>query len=387
MKTKTHKKIASLLSLAMIVLFVTIPTGAFSATTVTVSGDTSAGENMPGWLFNRDTSTDTPFEFNTDESSIGDGSLYVEPISSNASDKFIGENFINAQVADVNSISYDFQIGDAGEESDANQFYMSVYANFGVSDDNKFYDCRYNVVPTTGSTTDFTTVTFDPTQSYDVTTRGGASASPYTCPSVPADMDTLSSGSNVRVFALNVGDTSTSDEGLDGYLDNVVVDLDSDVTTSDFEAFAASAQITSPIASSTQSGVVNFTANYVDEDGNDSLQWAVRSGTCAAGTGTQYGNVDGKTTAFNWNGASFSSSIDMTNNTPGQYCFIFNPTEDSGDSDIRLMSQFTLVATTTDPEEPTPGDKNSCKANGWKDLGFKNQGQCIKHANTGKDSR
>ncbi|MBP9716998.1 MAG: hypothetical protein KBD51_03605 [Candidatus Levybacteria bacterium] len=207
----------------------------FAATTVLVTGNTSAGENQPGWLFNRDVTTSTPYEFNTDQASIGAGSLYVLPIGSNPSDKFIAENFINTAIADVNSISYDFMIGSGGVATEEEQFYMNVYANFGVSPDDKFYDCRYNVVPTVGSVSGFTTVTFDPTQAYPVTTRGGASASPYTCPAVPADMDLLSAGSNIRAFALSVGDTSASDQGLDGYLDNVVVNTDSSVTTYNFD--------------------------------------------------------------------------------------------------------------------------------------------------------
>jgi hypothetical protein len=48
-------------------------------------------------------------------------------------------------------------------------------------------------------------------------------------------MDTLSPGSTIRVFALNVGDTSANDLGLDGYLDNVVVDIDNGVTISNFD--------------------------------------------------------------------------------------------------------------------------------------------------------
>lgn len=207
----------------------------FAATTVVVQGNTAAGENQPGWLFNRDLSTSTPYEFNTDAASIDVGSLYVLTIGALGANKFIAEYFLMTPMADVNSISYDFLIGAGGDATDEEHFYMNVYANFGVSADDKFYDCRYNVVPTVGSTTGFTTVTFDPTLAYPVTTRGGASASPFTCPAVPADMDLLSAGSNIRAFALNVGDTSTNDVGLDGYLDNVVVDLTSDVTTYDFE--------------------------------------------------------------------------------------------------------------------------------------------------------
>lgn len=229
---KNLKKFVVSLSIALSMsLFALVPV-VNAASVVTVMGDTAAGENQPGWLFNRDPSTSTPYEFNTDQASIGAGSLYVQPIGANPADKFVGENFLLTQVADVNSISYDFLIGSGGDASDAEQFYLNVYANFGESDPLKFYDCRYNVVPTTGSTTDFTTVTFDPNQAYPVTTRA---SSPYTCPAVPADMDDLSAGSTIRMFALNVGDTSASDLGLDGHLDNVVVETAADTTVYDFE--------------------------------------------------------------------------------------------------------------------------------------------------------
>lgn len=348
MSTITKKSVTLALVSSMVgaMLFM-YPLGASGDTTIVVTGNTSAGENQPGWMFNRDITTATPFDFNTNEASIGTGSINILPIGANAADKFIAENFTNTPIANINSISYDFMIGAGGEEADKVHFYMNVYANFGESDDNKFYDCRYNIVPTVGSVAGFTTVTFDPTQAYPVTTRGGASASPHACPAIPADMDNLSPGSNMRVFAINVGDTSLNDVGLDGYLDKVVVNLDSNgVTTYDFEPFTATASITSPLNGSTKSGVVNFTAVYNDEDGNDGVQWAVRAGTCSAGTGTVYGNVDGKNTPFTWDGKDFSSTIDMTGNTPGTYCFVFNPTEDAGDPNLRITSQFTLEAVT-----------------------------------------
>lgn len=235
MATKTQRSLGMLLGAVFALLSLT--TIVFADSTVVVTGNTSAGENQPGWMFNRDASTDTPYEFNTDAASIGIGSLYVAPIGANALDKFVAENFLNTPIADVDSISYDFQIGNGGVATEEEQFYMNVYANFGESNDLKFYDCRYNIVPTVGSVAGFTTVTFDPTVAYPVTTRGGASASPYTCPAVPADMDLLSAGSNIRAFSINVGDTSASDEGLDGYLDNVVVDINGDATTFDFEPY------------------------------------------------------------------------------------------------------------------------------------------------------
>lgn len=218
------------LGLLLVVVFASV---AHAASTFVVTGDTSAGENQPGWLFNRDSVS--AYEFNTDAASIGQGSLYVQPITTPASNKFIGENFLNTAIADVTSISYDFKIGPSASSTQEEQFYMNVYANFGESDPLKYYDCRYDVVPTVGSQNGFTTVTFDPTKAYPVTTRGGASASPHTCPAVPADMDTLSPGSRIRMFALNVGDTSANDVGVDGYLDNVVVTTTAGVTTYDFE--------------------------------------------------------------------------------------------------------------------------------------------------------
>lgn len=207
---------------------------AIADSTVVVMGDTSAGENQPGWMFNRDVTTSTPYEFNTDEASIGDGSLYVMPIGATASNKLIAENFVRTDMGDINSITYDFMMGAGAEAGDYAHFYMNVYANYATSLENKFYDCRYNIVPTSGSSATWSTVTFDPALEYPVTTRGDSPVQP--CPDSPADMGP---DAFVRVFAINVGDTSASDQGLDGYLDNVVVNTDTEVTTYDFEPMMA----------------------------------------------------------------------------------------------------------------------------------------------------
>lgn len=197
----------------------------------TISGNTSAGENQPGWMFNRDTSTQTPYEFTLDQASAGSaGSLYIPAIGTNPSDKFIAEDFLSTPIADITSISYDFRLNGVANPA---QFYMSVYANFGESPSTKFYDCRYSVVPSTGSAEAFTTVVFDPSQTYPVTQSG---TSPQTCPGIPDEMNTGSTtGAFIRVIALNVGDTSASDAGVSGYLDNVVVTTTAGTTVSDFE--------------------------------------------------------------------------------------------------------------------------------------------------------
>lgn len=212
--------------------------------TIVVFDDTAAGENQPGWLFNRDGSTATPFAFDTEESSIGDGSLHVFPIANDYAgtppgcssgvgcDKFIAEYFALTEMGDIDSFSYDFNIGDGGAPSDANQFYLSVYANFAESGATKFYDCRYSVVPSTGSVGGWTTVTFDPSSTYSVATRGGSSPSPHACPSSPENMG---ADAIVRAFAINLGDTSVSDQDLDGYFDNVVFETSNKITTYDFD--------------------------------------------------------------------------------------------------------------------------------------------------------
>lgn len=228
------KKIVAALAMFIASFFITYSVLASDATLI-VTGNTSAGENQPGWYFGRDPNNATPYSFVMSHPSIGTGSLYVSPLSNVAAKKFIGENFINTPIADLNSISYDFKIGAGGLATQEEQFYMNVYANFGVSDDLKFYDCRYDILPLTGSKDSYTTVTFDPTASYPVVTRGGATPSPFACPSSPSAMNNLSAGSNIRAFVLNMGDTSVNDAGLDGYFDNVVVNQDSGITTYDFE--------------------------------------------------------------------------------------------------------------------------------------------------------
>ncbi len=106
--------------------------------------------------------------------------------------------------------------------------------------------------------------------------------------------------------------------------------------------FERSATITSPLAGTNVSGTVSFDATLVDKDGDDNIQWAVRKGTCTAGTNTVFGNVDGKHDAYDWDGYAFHASADTSSWIPGDYCFIFNPTESAEDTPIRETSEFTL---------------------------------------------
>jgi hypothetical protein len=145
--------------------------------------------------------------------------------------------------------------------------------------------------------------------------------------------------------------------------------------------FVRSAEITSPEAGDEVSGTVSFDATLTDKDKNDNVQWAVRKGTCAAGTGTVLGNVDGFNDSFTWDHTNFHASADVFSWTPGDYCFVFNPTESAGDATIRETREFKVVLV------GPPTDKDQCKNDGWKTFNnpvFKNQGECVSYVANGK---
>lgn len=195
-----------------------------SASTLVV---TSA--NQQGWVFNPDPVNATPYEFTTDKESIGSGSLYVKPIAATPAKKFIATKALNIPVSSLNSLAYDFLIAGNGTAASANQFYLNVYTNLPSS--STFYDCRFDFVPTTGSTSSFTTANFSSTTT--ATNVADRPTDSFTCPTT---LSAMPAGSTISFIALNVGDTSASDVGLAGYLDKVVVDTYSNVTTYDFEA-------------------------------------------------------------------------------------------------------------------------------------------------------
>jgi hypothetical protein len=219
---RTRSLATGIASLAVAILALGPTANAVNATlTVTPS-------NNQGWVFNSDPANATPYEFTEDQASIGEGSLFVEPISSAAAHKFIAAKTLNAPVGDLDSVAYDFMIAGDGTDSDAQQFYLNVYTKLAGSTD--FYSCRFDYTPTSGSTTSFTTASFAATDT--PTTVADRPTDAFTCPTTLAGMP---ADSTVSFLALNVGDTSTSDEGLAGYLDNVVLTQAGNVTTYDFE--------------------------------------------------------------------------------------------------------------------------------------------------------
>lgn len=222
------------LGLMVLSLLLFAPSNALADTTVVVRGDTAAGENQAGWMFDRDPANTTPFEFTTAAAKIGMGSLYVKPIGDNASAKFIAELFLLSDLDDLEKVSYDIQLGPNSptRTHDAEQFYMNVYTNLPDSPVDGFYDCRFDYTAKSVAAETWTTTTVTPnTVADNVKSRNNAS-----CPTTLAGM---LEGSTVRLVSLSLGDTGVGDQALDGYFDNVVVTQAGDSTTYDFEASPA----------------------------------------------------------------------------------------------------------------------------------------------------
>ena len=234
-------------------------------------------------------------------------------------------------------------------------------------------------------------------------------------PSYTWDMDGTLSGDTVNFNILYTGLNSgyyvdfTGQVDGNGTMSGTAVSSTGqtfDWSTSDKATFNRRAYITSPDEGENVWGEVTFSAYLVDDDA-DPIQWAVRKGTCAAGTNTVFGNVDGKTDVAsidtsNLSNQTFSFTDDMTGMELGMYCFIYNPVEDAGEVNIRLTRQFQLVeppvedvpgcmdstAHNYDSEANvddgsclyTPTNKDQCKNGGWmlfNDPTFRNQGDCV----------
>jgi hypothetical protein len=101
-------------------------------------------------------------------------------------------------------------------------------------------------------------------------------------------------------------------------------------------------EITSPGVDEVIFGSANFGAVYYDDDPG-AVDWAVRYGTCAAATNTVFGNVDGFHDTYSWDGHLFHATADTSGWTPGHYCFVFNPREEAGETNIRLTRWFYVV--------------------------------------------
>lgn len=116
-----------------------------------------------------------------------------------------------------------------------------------------------------------------------------------------------------------------------------------DWSTTGSPVFLRRAGIEKPDVNERVWGNVDFNAFLIDDD-EDSVQWAVREGTCAMATSNVIGNVDGMSHYFDWITTGYTQAFKATHDVSGwdegMYCFVFNPKEDGGENDIRLTREF-----------------------------------------------
>ena len=205
------------------------PAQADSTVIVTGNTVTSPVENgSEGWWFQRDPANQTSAAFTDEAARIGDGSIHVGPIGSNPSDKFIVELFLFDPITPDTAFSFDFLMA-AGRTAalDRADYFINVYANHASSPTTKFYDCRFNYVAQEASDLEWKTVSTTGPGSVTQSTT-----SPLPCPSTLAAMP---AGSTVRVVAINVGQNTATDVGVEGFLDKAVYTTGGETTTYDFE--------------------------------------------------------------------------------------------------------------------------------------------------------
>lgn len=186
-----------------------------------------------------------------------------------------------------------------------------------------------------------------------------------TTPRTWSDIITSYPGVRVRVTDSWLG-IRVGEPYADGYTENIDAfkfGVGGNTTTFNFEEiYPVSGLITNPVNDGDSvSGTFNFTATYNDGDAvnDDAVQWAIRQGTCAAGVGTVAGNVDSFSNPFTWDGASFGAMVNTSGFTPGNYCFVFNPTDDEGQNDVREIRNFVVDAVNPNPfPVPAQCDQN-----------------------------
>ena len=201
-----------------------------------------------GWVVAPDGTV--PFAFAAGPASLGVGSLGFGPIDGTVgANKFVLVAPYDGATSDLTSFSYDFYVDPVspGGAADAEHFYINVYVDdstngigtFGPGPGSSgFYDCRYDLVPVVGAVGSWTTITFGQGSSWTniADRRSGG------CPST---LGGFAAGSAVIFVVLNGGQSTSSDAGLKGAFDNVLVTVGTDTTTYDFEPASACATSTS----------------------------------------------------------------------------------------------------------------------------------------------
>lgn len=352
----------------------TMPAGSFmqrSTSEIDVYGNTGVENQKGAWMFNRDVTTATPYAFNTAQHVIGNGALYVLPIQNNSvygnQDKFIAEYFAREAISNFDSFSYDFKIaGPAGDASDANQYYANFYTT--LADGTTYYNCRFNFVPTIGSTSSFMTFTIDKNTVADTV---GGTACPTTLGNMPA-------GSYIRAIAINVGDISASDTDLAGYFDNVKFNTYTNSKIYDFEADVTAPKKPKHISPADGSTIhahdFTFTWTTVTDPSSPvTYEWEASYSKDTAGNGGAF------VTQLAYHSGLSGGSVYSPGTPDGKYYWHVRSVDAAGNKSAWTNPWKVTVNT-------MPRDKDECKKDGWKHFGmFRNQGDCVSHVHGDDD--
>lgn len=136
--------------------------------------------------------------------------------------------------------------------------------------------------------------------------------------------------------------------------------LTREFTVSDEGCIERYAEITSPLESATVECSLDLEAFLVDDE-EDDINWAVRQGTCDAATNTVLGNVDGhnESLVITYDDVTqtytYTGSFDISGLDAGNYCFVFNPTENTGEEEIRKTRWFTIESCDGDDDADDDG--------------------------------
>ncbi len=307
--------------------------------------------------------------------------------------------FSGTHLADITTLAFSTYNPSAGNAGSVNR---SGYLNFNVDfDGSDTWQRRLVFVPSKNGT-----VLQNTWQEWDAI-QGGSAKWSYSGPTWPG---TATSGTTLRTWddiltsypgvRVRVSDSwlgiRVGEPYADGYTENIDMfkfGVGDDLTIFDFEmGVARSAAITSPSVNEEVTGLVNFNAYLMDDD-FDAVQWAIRKGTCNANQGTVWGNVDGKTDVATWEMTEtdkyeFAFSTDVTGAENGMYCFVFNPVEDAGETDIRLTREFTIMNDGDDDEDGVLNSIDMCPntmsdQGTWSEKWGTNRYQLLKNEDTG----
>jgi len=341
--------------------------------------------NLNGWSTGSTGSGGTVTFKNVSAAPLGSGALELKTDNTNpARAQLVHDE--NLRLDEVTEISYQAkQVAFSNAAGNAGFILGVDLNNDGTIDTSLIYEPYWQpdgigdpapVVFNTWQTWDVDSGLFWSTQSV-----GGLTAAPGGPPAYTLS-DVLAIPGNENAVIRRVGvNLGTFNPGYTILVDAVVIGE----TTYDFEAFQPTGTITNPAHDGDAvRGTITLAATYNDGDtlNDDAVSWAVRHETCDANTATVFGNVDGHHDTQSWNGQNFSATIDTSALEPGQYCFVFNPTDDAGQNDVRVTRTFFV-------NENAPLNKDECKNGGWKSFTaphtFKNQGDCVSYiASDGK---